>query len=141
MTGMDERQLERIAARLGTSEAEGVDLDHVATRVVSRLRSGEKIPTRRRAWPWLVAAAAAATLAVPGYKWLNEDGGGGGGRGGGTPSAQVVAAPELDLLTDTELVEVLDSLDFQAPVTQVVTATLDDMNRQQLEELLAIMEG
>ncbi len=133
MTGMDKRQLERLSARLGTSAADDVDLDHVAARVVSRLRSGEKIPTRHRVWPWLVAAAAAATLAVPGYKWLHEV--------GNAPSAQVGAAPELDLLTDTELAEVLDSLDFQAPVAQVVTATLDDMNEQQLEELLAIMEG
>jgi len=132
MTAMDERQLEQFAAGLGMSEANDVDLDRVATRVVSRLRSGEKIPASYRVWPWLVAAAAAATLAVPGYQWLHEI---------GTPSAQIVAAPELDILTDAELVEVLDSLDLRAPVTEIVTATLDDMNERQLEELLAIMEG
>ncbi len=133
MTDIDEQQLERLAARLGASGGNDVDLDRVAEQVVSRLRSGEKVPAHHRVWPWLVAMAAAATLAVPGYQWLHEIGGG--------PSARVVAAPVLDLLTGAELAEVLDSLDFSAPVTEVVTATLDDMNEQQLEELLAIMEG
>ena len=130
-----DRDLDREASALGGREADALDLDQVADRVVARLRSGERAPSRVRVWRWLTAAAAAAVLLVATARWIGPDG------SVGETAATVATAPELESLSGDELAEVLDSLFLHAPVTELVAASLDDLNERQLSELLTWMEG
>ena len=63
--------------------------------------------------------------------------------GGNYPSeADLDLAPmplELQALSDDELEEVFDSLSFEAPVSELAVASLEDMSVGQLEELLQTM--
>ena len=130
-----DRDLEREASALGSREADALDLDRVADRVVARLRSGERAASRVRVWRWLTGVAAAAVLLVATARWIDPD------ESVGEMAATVATAPELESLSGDELAEVLDSLFLHAPVTELVAVSLDDLNERQLAELLTLMEG
>ncbi len=131
---MDDSQLERIAARLGSRAAGELDVERVADRVVARLRSE---PAVRRPVPvarWLALAAGLVVLIGGSVVVMRQR----------TPqvSPQAVAvAPMLDELSEPELSEVLDSLSWEAPASAQLATTLDDLDAAQLQELLALMEG
>ncbi len=57
-------------------------------------------------------------------------------------SADQFAGPmALEELTAADLGEVLDSLTYEAPVSEFVAASLDDLDESQLRELLATLES
>jgi hypothetical protein len=132
---MDDGQLERIAARLGSRAAGELNVEHVADRVVARLRSEPPVARSLPMRPWLALAAGLVVLI-----------------GGGvlvtrlrphemaTTQAAVVA-PALDELSDAELSEVLDSLAWQAPASAQLAGTLDDLDATELATLLTLLEG
>jgi hypothetical protein len=131
---MNEQELERIAAGLGRTAGERLDVDGVARAVVARLRAVDNQPVRQPPIMRWLAAAAAVVLMVGSALVTFGTGGAGPGRG---------AAYETDLydLSAVELAEVLDSLSWTTPVSLSVSATLDDLSAEQLQELLARMEG
>jgi hypothetical protein len=137
---MDEQQLERLAADLGRERAEGMDPEATAQAVLRRLRTEPALePWWRRAGQWprrhmLQAAAVAAILLATSFGVLqlarNGDGFG------------AYAAPaELEELATTDLVEVLDSLEIDAPVYELVEVSLYDLSESELSALLEEMEG
>jgi hypothetical protein len=132
---MDDRELERIAARLGGRAAAALDVERVARRVVARLRAE---PPARRHMPaarWL-ALAAAVVLLIAGSVFTVRN------QGAGTMTVLPVAvAPALDQLSEPELAEVLDSLSWEAPASTQLATTHDDLDATQLRELLALIEG
>ena len=57
-------------------------------------------------------------------------------------SGRAHAGPaELQELAATELVEVLDSLEFEAPVYELVEVSLYDLSESELSALLEELEG
>jgi len=132
---MDDRQLDRIAARLGTRAAAELNVERVAERVVARLRAeppvARSIPVAR----WLALAAGIVVLIAGSVFTIRNQG------HEPVPSEPVALVPALDELSEPELSEVLDSLSWQAPASSRLAATLDDLDTAQLEELLALMEG
>jgi len=48
---------------------------------------------------------------------------------------------EIEELADTELEEVLDSLSWETPVSELMPVTLADLDESELLELLESMEG
>jgi hypothetical protein len=132
---MDDSQLERIAARLGSRAAGALNVERVADRVIARLRS-EPAPTRSvplRRW---LAIAAGLVILLGGSVLLTRH------PRVDAPEVQAVAVtPTLDVLSDAELTEVLDSLSWEAPASAQLAMTLDDLDATQLQELLALMEG
>jgi len=132
---MEDRELERIAARLGGRAAAELNVERVASRVVARLRSE---PVVRRSVPvarWLALAAGLVVLIAGSVLVVGPR------RSTPTPGQAVAVAPALDELSEPELSEVLDSLSWQAPASAQLAATLDDLDATQLEELLTLMEG
>ena len=85
--------------------------------------------------PQLSAVAAAAVIVLAIGILVDN--------GGNNPSeADSNLAPmplELQALSDDELEEVFDSLSFEAPVSELAVANLEDMSLGQLEELLQTM--
>jgi negative regulator of sigma E activity len=131
----DDRQIEAAARRLGDDAAARVDPQRVAWAVSARLRR----EGRRSAW-WLRArlaplAAAAAVIAAVGLG-IHEYG------NHGTPVGDdLPVSATLSELVSSELSEVLDSLASEAPVSELVTPTLADLNETELAALLKAMEG
>jgi len=135
---MDERELERLARRLGTRAADGLDVEKVAQSVVSRLRTEpEPVPVVWwRRVPRLQAVAAAAVIVLAaGVITVSQMG------HNRADVADLEPLAELQTLTSDELVEVFDSLVIDAPVFEYSDFGLQDMNEGQLEELLQRMEG
>ncbi|HET7039881.1 MAG TPA: hypothetical protein VFH97_08325 [Gemmatimonadales bacterium] len=134
---MDERELERIAGRLGWAAGERLDVAAVEQAVLRRLRDAERADRAaaagpRPVWRWLAAAAAMALMvggSVVTFRAPPVERSAGG-----------TAATLYDLSRD-ELAEVLDSLSWAEPVSSRVTVTLEDLDAEQLRELLALMEG
>ena len=131
----DERRIERLARRLGEGADEQIDPESTAEAVIVRLRSSDAVIERR--W-WvqfrvLRAAAAVMMIAGAGLVWWSSD------RGASHPGFPTVDG--LRELATTELVEVLDSLEAEAPVAELVPTGLHDLNENELSELLAMMEG
>jgi hypothetical protein len=89
---------------------------------------------RRRPWTRRLAAAAAVVLIAAGalVTWQVEQPASG-------VDVQVATVGLYDLSSD-ELTEVLDSLSWHAPAS-VQVAGLDDLDAEQLDALLALMEG
>jgi len=131
---MNDDNLERLAKQLGERLAADIDPQKTAWAVLARLRSA---PQRR---PWwrrvgLVPVAAAATLMlVSGLairQWVSSGG-----------SGMTLPVPvELQDLAHEELAEVLDSLEWEVPVSELVPLTLADLSESELRELLQSMEG
>jgi hypothetical protein len=137
---MDEQQLERLAAELGRERADGIDPEATAQAVLRRLRTEPASePWWRRAGSWprrhmLQAAAAAAILLATTFGVLRLAAPGNG--------LGAYAGPaELEELAATELVEVLDSLEIEAPVYELVEVSLYDLSESELSALLEELEG
>lgn len=131
---MNDDNLERLAKQLGDRPAAAIDPQKTAWAVLARLRSS---PQRR---PWwrrvgLVPVAAAATLMLASglaiRQWVSNGG-----------SGMTMPVPvELQDLAHEELAEVLDSLEWEIPVSELVPLTLADLSESELQELLQSMEG
>jgi len=131
---MSHDSLEHLARQLGDRAAAGVDPQKTAWAVLARLRS---TPPQR---PWwrpvrLVPMAAAAALMLASglaiREWVSSGG-----------SGTTLPVPvELQDLAHDELAEVLDSLEWEVPVSELVPLTLADLSETELQELLQSMEG
>ena len=131
---MNERDLEHLAGRLGRRDAQSVDPDRVAGRVVARLDAAER-RSPGRGWRWAVVGAAAVLVGAVGFGLRSDK-----TVEGPTGPASAITIATLDALSSEELDEVLDSLSVAAPVSDQL-AGLDDLDAGQLSELLARMEG
>ena len=132
---IDERRIEELAPQLGANRAARVDPEATAVAVVTRLR---KRGDRERRW-WVefraLRAAAAVILIVGSGLVLTE-----------ARKPSMAARPfgipvVLQELGNSELAEVLDSLDYEAPISEYVSGNLDELSESELQELLAVMEG
>lgn len=131
---MNERELTRMAQGLGRAAADGLDVERTAAAVTARLRAERVRHRPRPVARWLALAAGFAVLLAGTAVTLGDH--------GAVPRVQPVAlAPGLDDLSPAELGELLDSLQWQAPVSLDVGTTLGELDGTQLEELLALMEG
>lgn len=130
---MDERDLERIAAQLGSRGASRIDVDRTAWAVLARLKTERVV--RWWASPALLRIAAGVALTVGAGLFAY--------RAARTPErpAAVASPVLLQSLSRDELEEVLDSLAFEAPAFEHVAVGLHDLNDDQLRELLRNMEG
>ncbi len=134
ISDLDREKIERLAKELGDSAASRLNVDSVADAVVERLREEDVPNPRTTRWRSIrvVAAAAVLVLAIgllrlPG---LNVE----------TDDSLLFGAPQtLEVLSEDELVEVIDSLQFEAPVSEIAAAGLEDLSEGQLEELLQTM--
>ncbi len=134
---MNEKDLERIAHRLGRRAGASLDVERTSASVMRRLRSAETVGAPR--WwsqPALLRMAAAITITIGavagGYRLLHQS------------STETGAMPELaalQVLSSDELEEVLDSLTIEAPAGDLVAAGLHNMDDEQLTQLLSRMEG
>ncbi len=132
---MDERELERVAKRLGRVAAERLDVERTVQAVVARLRAEPAPVVWWRRMRVLQATAAAAmillTVGVLVRGQIDRD----------VITLSDVAVPvELRALEVEELEEVFDSLEVYAPVYELA-ANLENLTEGQLEELLRTMEG
>jgi hypothetical protein len=132
---VSERDLERLAPRLGEDAAAQVDVDRVAEGVAARLRAAGGVTP---VWPvgrWLAMAAGIALMVSAGWFTFGRD---------GTPpsvGSGPVLTPGLQDLSAAELRQVLDSLGPPSPAGLEGQGTLDDLDAEQLETLLTMMEG
>ncbi len=127
-----ERQLKEIAQRLGGAAEAGLDVERTAEAVVERLRGQPSVQVGWRRHAPVVGALAAAATAILAVGILSSN---------STFQNRTVIdlAPTsagLHALSFEELEEVYDSLSFEAPVSELTTASLDDLSIGQLEELL-----
>ena len=132
---MDERELERVAKRLGRVAAERLDVERTAQAVVARLRvEPVAVVWWRRARVLQATAAAAVILLTVGVLvrgQVDRD----------AMALSDVAVPvELQALEVDELEEVFDSLEVDVPVYELAV-NLENLTEGQLEELLRTMEG
>jgi hypothetical protein len=133
---MDNERLEKLASMLGRGAEDKVDLDRVARVVVERIQE-ERVRPSRPAWsrsPLLRAAALVGVL-VAGSLVVR------------TVAPEPTALVEfpnpaaLEELSAADLGEMLDSLTYEASVSEFVAASLDDLDESQLRELLASLES
>jgi hypothetical protein len=130
-----ERDLERLAPRLGEVAGAGLDVERAAARVTDRLRV-EGGPVR--ATPvgrWLAMAASVALIVGAGWVTFS---GGDAPPALGSPAGLTVGLSDLSV---TELAAVLDSLTHESPASLRSSATLADLDAEELETLLIILEG
>jgi len=137
---VNERDLERMAARLGVAAAERLDVDATAEAVLQRLRADRRLPLRFiRRWRPIVAIAATLTVAALGGGLIYR------ASTGSAPVPMVAvdapAVPSIDALSTAQLDQVLDSLDIEAPAHEHLAASIEDLDASQLEDLLQRMEG
>jgi hypothetical protein len=133
---MDERQLERMAKRLGERAEGKLDVELTAQAVLKRLREEPvRVAWWRRAPVLRGLAAAAVVVLTAGILVTNHV------LDGGRTPAELFAPVELQELSLEELEEVYDSLAVEAPVYEMVAVGLYDLNENELEELLRLMEG
>jgi hypothetical protein len=130
---MDERDIERVASRLGARAAQAVDVDRVSAAVLRRLRAAGGARRPRPVSRWLALAAGVAIVAGTTYYTFAV----GDVQG---PALSGTAVPQLAGLNSAELGEILDSLTVE-PVSLSGQVSLDDLNAEQLAELLRLMEG
>jgi negative regulator of sigma E activity len=136
---MDEQRLEQLAGEIGRERAAGVDPEATAQAVLRRLRTEPAAqPWWRRAGQWprrrVVQVAAAAVILLVAAFGVRELVGPGG-------SGTYAGPAELQELASTELTEVLDSLEFEAPVYELVEVSLYDLSESELSALLEELEG
>ena len=127
---VDDKQLEQLAKHLGVNAAARLDVDQTARVVVERLKSEpERVVWWRRPRILSVVASAAVIFVAVGIL--------ANGRNDTTALDLEPANAPLDLqaLSFDELEEVFDTLTFEAPVSELSFASLDDMSVGQLEEL------
>ncbi len=129
-----DHDIEQLAKQLGERAAAQVDPQKTAWAVMARLRQQ---PKRR---PWflrfgLMPSAAAATLILASGLAIHQLVTSGG-------NGFVFPMPvEIEEMADAELEEVLDSLAWDTPVSELLPVTLADLDESELTELLESMEG
>ena len=132
---MTDRDLEKLAHRLGARAAERVDVERVAQAVVTRLREQPRVTAA-----WLRIAAAIALLLGAGLLvrgLLHE-----------RPTTSAVVIPvdgDLSDLTADQLRETMSSLD-QLLIEETagegsMDGGLEDLNKNELRALLRTLEG
>jgi hypothetical protein len=131
-----ERRLEELARGLGQRAAGRVDPDRTADAVVAALQRDGR---RRGLGRWRAVAplaTAAAVMVMIGSAVVV-------GSLRQVPAATVAAAapPELLDLGIAELGQVLDSLDAEAPVSEMTARGWYDLSEAELRELLTTLEG
>ena len=128
---MNEQQLEQQAAQLGREASREIDPERVAERVLERLRTESTAkPGRWRHPGWLRVAAAVLLLLIGGLvtrSLMDRD---------SSSATDFALLPELETLTDGELVQVLDSLVLDRSNYEAVTPGLEDLNEAELQTLL-----
>lgn len=130
---MEDRELEALAKRLGEGAAAAVDPERTAESVVQRLRAEPALGVRWWRRSGVAHAAAAAVLVVAAGVFVIRS---------TTEGRVALAAPAaLQELAPAELAEIIDSLRVDAPVSDLVAPSLDELSEQQLERLLQEMEG
>lgn len=130
---LTDRELERLAPRLGEGAAARLDVEAVAAGVVRRLE--RSATTARPVLRWLAAAAGIVLVAGAGFLTFGTD---------GLPPEMRQSSgltPSLLDLSAAELRTVLDSLETPVATYVISDPTLDDLNTEQLEVLLSLMEG
>ena len=139
---MEDQELERLAKGLGARAERQLDVDGVAERVVQRLRSdGPQSghgPVRRlgkRTVRRAIQIAAVFIVVVTGGLMMRNS------RMTRNVAPEFAVPLALDDLTEEDLTDVLDSLEFDAPVQHVGRGGIDDLSETELEELLAMMES
>ncbi|HKI95859.1 MAG TPA: hypothetical protein VJ992_11280 [Gemmatimonadales bacterium] len=137
---VDERDLERMAARLGVAAAERLDVDATAEAVLRRLRAERPLPLRLiRRWRPIVAIAATLTVAALGGGLIYRAST--GAEPGPMVTVQPPTVPSIEALSAPQLDQVLDSLDIEAPAHEHLAASIEDLDASQLKDLLQRMEG
>ena len=132
---ISDRELERLAARLGDEAEARLDVDRVAARVSARLAQAGAAGAEPFQWRWLAASAGVVLVAGAGFLTFGTD---------GTPpevGRPMGLTPSLLDLSASELRVVLDSLDQRTPVLVSSNPSFDDLDAAQLETLLDLMEG
>lgn len=130
---MREQDIERLAGTLGAARGRQVDPARVAERVVGRLGRGEQLarrPHRLARWGLAVAAVLTVMVATDGLR-----------QPGDTVPVSFAAPVALSELDRDGLGEALDSLVLNAPASEFVGWGVGTMNADELETLLAAMEG
>ena len=134
--GLDDRALRDAARRLGTGAAARIDVEHVAARVVRRLR---ETPAMRLGW--LRIAAAVAVLVGGGFavRAVIHD------NAGSRTEAAYFVADDLNDLSAEELRELLAVLDDTSGLRGVgpaeAASDLTELDAQQLRDVLRTLEG
>ncbi len=132
---IDNGQLEHLARRLGDEEARRIDPEATARAVLRRLREAPR-PGRWWRRPAVLRVAAAAVILLAGAVGLERV----LSRGAGPDPSYPILVELADLGAD-DLAEVLDSLVFEAPVSELVSGGLGALSEAQLREILAVMDG
>ena len=132
---MDERRIEELAPQLGAERGREVDPDAMADAVVARLRNHTDREHRWTVEFKVLRAAAAIIFVIGSALVLNE------ARQQPSDAPSFGMPVVLDGLGTGQLEEVLDSLDYEVPVSEFVSGELNDLSESELQELLAIMEG
>ncbi len=136
---MNEHELERLAKQLGRA-GDRVDPEATARAVLARLASEPARQPAARIPVWtrrpLVRIAAAAVLVLATMFGVQQL------RGPATAAdSEIPVMVSLGELAADELTEVLDSLDYEAPVHELVPVALADLNEDELTALLESLEG
>jgi hypothetical protein len=132
---LTDRDLERVAPRLGQAAADRLDLEQVAGAVARRLADAGGASRPLPTWRWLAAAAGVVLAAGAGFLTFGTDG------APPTIGRPAGLTPSLLDLSASELRVVLDSLDQSTPMLVSSDLSLDDLDSEQLATLLALMEG
>ncbi len=136
---LQDEELRRLAGRLGSEAAERLNVDRLASAVVTRLQSDTRPGRPAPRWwsqpGWLRAAAAILLLAGGGVLLRQTT--------GVTHQAHYVADDLQDLSAD-QLREVLGALDQTLAEPATLEPSDDDLEgltTEQLEQLLQSLEG
>lgn len=132
---MSERELERLAGRLGEGADRQLDVERMVESVTARLRVAGGAVTDRPVARWLAAAAGVALMVSAAWFTFSQD------ATQPTLGAGSALLPGIADLYRSELHEVLDSLTLAVPAGLDNRRTLDDLDAEQLATLLTMMEG
>jgi hypothetical protein len=135
---MNDEDLERLAARLGTDVVAGLDLERVAGRVRARLEESERevAVRRRRIVRRVMAMAAVLTVAILGRLAFDSRRDWEGGR-----ARQGTVLYELDQLDADQLERLLETMPVTAVTVPPDPVPLQDLDTTRLERLLRSLEG
>ena len=132
---MDQRRIEELAPQLGHGLADRIDVEATVEQLTGHLRDVQGVERTRWFREFRILRVAAAVVMVLGSGTLLWSG------SQRTHQEGDDWVSGLDWLATTELVEVLDSLEAEAPVAELVDVGLQDLDESELSELLAMMEG
>jgi hypothetical protein len=135
---MNDEDLERLAARLGTDVVAGLDLERVAGRVRARLEESERevAVRRRQIVRRVMAMAAVLAVAILGRLAFDSRRDWEGGR-----ARQGTVLYELDQLDADQLERLLETMPVTAVTVPPDPVPLQDLDTTRLERLLRSLEG